>query len=116
MGQYIARRLIYLVLVLFAVSAITFGLMHAVPGGPFNSNKSLPPEIISNLEKHYNLDGPLIVQYADYLYEVMVPHITSEMPTNAIEDDYLITVNIGSIWIKWMNFGPSYKSRIKKCK
>ena len=113
MGQYIARRLVYLVLVLFAVSAITFGLMHAVPGGPFNSNKSLPPEIIANLEKHYNLDSPLIVQYADYLYEVMVPHITSEMPTNAIEDDYLITVNIGSIWIKWMNFGPSYKSRIR---
>ncbi len=35
MGRYFVRRLLWMVLVLFVVSAITFGLMHAVPGGPF---------------------------------------------------------------------------------
>ena len=113
MGRYIARRLIYLVLVILAVSAITFGLMHAVPGGPFDKEKALPPEILANLEKRYNLDDPLVVQYANYLYEVTIPHFTTKAPSNAIEDDYLITANIGGVWIKWINFGPSYKSRIR---
>ncbi len=44
MGRYIIRRLLYLVVVLLVVSAITFGLMHAVPGGPFDREKALPPK------------------------------------------------------------------------
>jgi len=113
MGRYIARRIIYLVLVILAVSAITFGLMHAVPGGPFDSEKALPPDILANLEKRYNLDDPLLVQYFNYIYEVTIPHISTTAPTNAIEDDYLIVANIGNVWVKWVSFGPSYKSRIR---
>ena len=62
MGRYIIRRLLYMIVVLFVVSAITFGLMHAVPGGPFDREKALPPEIMANLEKRYNLDEPLMTQ------------------------------------------------------
>ncbi len=42
MGRYFVRRLLWMVLVLFVVSAITFGLMHAVPGGPFSREKAVP--------------------------------------------------------------------------
>ena len=35
MGRYIIRRLLYMLVVILVVSMITFGLMHAVPGGPF---------------------------------------------------------------------------------
>ncbi|MCI0521934.1 MAG: ABC transporter permease, partial [Chloroflexi bacterium] len=80
MGRYVIRRLLYLVVVLLVVSAITFGLMHAVPGGPFDKEKKLPPEIVANLEKRYNLDKPLLMQYFDYLYEVAIPHITTKAP------------------------------------
>jgi len=113
MGRYIVRRMIYLVLVLLAVSAITFGLMHAVPGGPFDKEKSLPPEIVANLEKRYNLDDPLLKQYGKFMYEVTIPHITTKAPTKAIEDDYLVEFKVGNTWFRWINFGPSYKSRIR---
>lgn len=59
MGRYLVQRLLYMLLVLFVVSVITFGLMHLVPGGPFDKEKPLPKEIIANLEKRYHLDQPL---------------------------------------------------------
>jgi ABC-type dipeptide/oligopeptide/nickel transport system permease component len=111
MGRYIARRLIYLVVVLFVVSAITFGLMHAVPGGPFDKEKALPPEIIANLEKRYHLDEPLLVQYGRYLYDVFIPRLSANPPSGSVDDDFLITVKLGNVYFKWMNFGPSYASR-----
>ena len=45
MARYIIRRLVYLIAVLLMVSIITFGLMHAVPGGPFDREKALPKEL-----------------------------------------------------------------------
>jgi len=111
MGRYIARRLIYLLVVLFVVSAITFGLMHAVPGGPFDREKALPPEIIENLNKRYHLDEPLLMQYGRYLYDVFIPRLSSTPPTGSVDDDFLITVKVGNVWFKWMNFGPTYSSR-----
>jgi ABC-type dipeptide/oligopeptide/nickel transport system permease component len=111
MGHYIVRRLVYLFVVLFVVSAITFVLMHAVPGGPFDREKALPEEIIANLEKRYHLNEPLVVQYGRYLSEVALPHFTTNPALNMIEDDFLVNVHIGNFWVQWMNFGPSYSSR-----
>ncbi|NMC79631.1 MAG: ABC transporter permease [Chloroflexi bacterium] len=113
MGRYIVRRLIYLVAVLVVVSGITFGLMHAVPGGPFDREKALPAETIANLEKRYHLDQPLLKQYGNYLYEVMIPHISTQPPGTSLMDYYLLNIKLGGIWVKWMNFGPSYTSRIR---
>jgi oligopeptide transport system permease protein len=41
--------------------------MHAVPGGPFNGEKTLRPEVLASLNKQYGLDKPLGVQYVNYL-------------------------------------------------
>ncbi len=64
MAQYIIRRMMWNALVLVVISMITFGLMHAVPGGPFDKEKALPEEIMTNLEERYHLDEPLPMQYA----------------------------------------------------
>src|SRR3990170_633496 len=112
MGRYIARRLIYLFAVLLVVSIITFGLMHAVPGGPFDKEKKLPDEIIANLNKKYNLDKPLYQQYASYMYDVFIPRFTTRGPSGDLLDDFIFNVKLGdSFWIRWMNFGPSFTSR-----
>jgi len=111
MGQYIVRRLIYLFVVLFVVSVITFALMHAVPGGPFDREKKLPKEIMENLNKRYHLDDPLVVQYGRYMYDVLIPHFSVQAPTSSLQDDFLFKVKLGPVWLKWMNFGPSYASR-----
>lgn len=111
MGAYIIRRLLYMLIVQFVVSLITFALMHSVPGGPFDREKPLPKETIENLNARYHLDDPLWKQYAQYMYDVTIPRITTTPPTTALTDDFLVDVKIGASWFRWMNFGPSYFSR-----
>jgi ABC-type dipeptide/oligopeptide/nickel transport system permease component len=111
MINYILRRLLYMLVVLFVVAGITFILMHSVPGGPFDKEKKLPPEIQANKEKYYHLDDPLPVQFFSYLSRVTIPRIAATPPTLQTDDDYLITIKVGEYWFRWMNFGPSYASR-----
>ncbi len=111
MGRYIIRRLLYMLVVVLVVSMITFLLMHAVPGGPFTREKTLPEETIRILNERYHLDEPLYVQYASYLYAVFIPHFTTIPPSTSYQDDFLLNANIGPLWIRWMNFGPSYRAR-----
>ena len=111
MTNYILRRLLYMLVVLFTVAGITFSLMHAVPGGPFDTEKNLSPEIQAIKERYYHLDDPLYVQFFSYLYEVAVPRLSPTPPTLQTSDDYLITFKVGKYWFKWMNFGPSITSR-----
>jgi oligopeptide transport system permease protein len=57
------RRLLWLGITLGVVFTVTFALMRAVPGGPFDSEKSVPPEVRRNLERRYNMDLPIWRQY-----------------------------------------------------
>jgi oligopeptide transport system permease protein len=63
---YIARRVLWIIPVLFTVSVITFFLMHAVPGGPWDSEKHLPANVQKQLNAQYGLDQPLYVQYVQW--------------------------------------------------
>lgn len=67
MLAYIIKRVFNAVLVLWVVITITFGLMHAIPGGPFTVEKSLPPVVLKSIEERYKLNDPLYKQYGDYL-------------------------------------------------
>ena len=111
MGRYIVRRLLDMIVVILVVSVITFGLMHAIPGGPFSRERALPAATIKILNERYHLDDPLWKQYVDYIYNVLIPHITPKPPSTSLSDDFLINIKIGRIWIRWMNFGPSFRSR-----
>ena len=89
MGRYVVRRVLYMLVVLLVVSMITFLLMHAVPGGPFTTEKALPAETIKVLNERYHLNDPLWKQYTDYVYNTMIPHVTTTAPTTSLLDDYL---------------------------
>ncbi|HQY06018.1 MAG TPA: ABC transporter permease subunit [Lacunisphaera sp.] len=71
MFRFIARRLLQVIPVLFVIITATFFMVRFVPGGPFTSEKALPPEILKNLEAHYGLDQPLWRQYGTYLGQVI---------------------------------------------
>lgn len=71
MFSYLIKRLANAVLVLWVVTTVTFFLMHAIPGGPFDQEKSLPPAVKANVEARYNLHAPLMEQYTDYLSNVV---------------------------------------------
>lgn len=67
MLRYILLRLLGIVGVIWIIGTITFLLMHAIPGGPWDESKSaLPPEIKENIRRKYGLDKPLYEQYAGY--------------------------------------------------
>ena len=115
MGKYIIRRLLWLAVVLFVVSAITFIMMRLVPGGPFNTDRGVPDAIIANLERRYNLDAPLVEQYLDYIAGLSVPHITDGEWRRSISEDYLVNIPLPilgeGVAFRWMNFGPSLTRR-----
>ncbi|HSW57638.1 MAG TPA: ABC transporter permease [Dehalococcoidales bacterium] len=71
MTKYIIRRLMWLVVVLLVVSFLTFSLMHLVPGGPWDRDKQLSPQVIKNLNQKYGLDKPFMEQYARYMWGVL---------------------------------------------
>ena len=80
MIQLILKRLFTYIPVLLVVVIITFLMVHAAPGGPFDAERVSSPEIIEKLNEAYNLDKPIHVQIYNYLF-------------NAIQGD----------------FGPSFK-------
>jgi ABC-type dipeptide/oligopeptide/nickel transport system permease component len=100
-------------LVLFAVSMITFALMHAVPGGPFTLEKSLPAATLKQLNAKYNLDAPLHIQYLKYVVDIAIPVVTTGEQSSYLNHEYLINLSLpfgDEATLRWMNFGPSYKT------
>ena len=63
MGKYIVKRILLAILTVLIICAITFFLMHAVPGGPFNREKALSEATINALNARYGLDKPVGVQF-----------------------------------------------------
>jgi oligopeptide transport system permease protein len=67
MSRYIIKRLLWIIPVLFAVSVITFTLMHAVPGGPWEREKPVSASIQAALNVKYGLDDPVPIQYVRWV-------------------------------------------------
>lgn len=67
MESYFLRRLLGVVPTLFIVITVTFFLVRLAPGGPFDQEQALTPEVRANLEAAYGLDQPVLVQYGRYL-------------------------------------------------
>jgi oligopeptide transport system permease protein len=71
MWTFFFKRVLSGIPVLIAVATLTFVIMHLVPGGPFDTEKKLPPEIIANIEAKYHLDQPLATQYLLYMKQIL---------------------------------------------
>lgn len=67
MGRYFVKRVAGAVPTLFIIITLAFFLIRIAPGGPFDQEQSLAPEIKANLEAAYGLDRPIWVQYGRYL-------------------------------------------------
>ena len=67
MTRYVFRRLGGAIIILWVIITVTFALMHAIPGGPFTTEKKLPPQVKASIEAKYHLDDPVWKQYGDYL-------------------------------------------------
>jgi ABC-type dipeptide/oligopeptide/nickel transport system permease component len=87
MARYLIGRVIGLVIVFVIVSIVAFVLMHSVPGGPFDEEKSpLPPAAKANILRKYGLDRPLYEQYLRYMGAAMQGDfgISFQSPTETV--------------------------------
>jgi oligopeptide transport system permease protein len=67
MLSYVIRRTLVAIPTLFVIITAAFFMMRIAPGGPFDNERHLPPEIERNIESAYNLDKPVYEQYFLYL-------------------------------------------------
>lgn len=67
MLRFAMLRILSAIPTLLAVITLAFMLVHAAPGGPFDAERVLPPEIEENIERAYHLDEPMPQQFMRYL-------------------------------------------------
>ena len=71
MLSFILRRLSISIPVILFLIIFSYLLMYLAPGGPFDTERGLPPEVMANLEKKYGLDKPLPVQIWNYVVGIV---------------------------------------------
>lgn len=71
MVKYVIKRVLLALLTIVIICAITFFVMHAVPGGPFSREKALSQATIDALNARYNLDKPVGVQFLMYMKGIL---------------------------------------------
>jgi oligopeptide transport system permease protein len=71
MLSFVVRRLAVAIPTLLILVVLSFILMYSAPGGPFNSERPLPPEVLANIEAKYGLDQPFWKQIVNYVSGVV---------------------------------------------
>src|SRR5215212_2774554 len=102
MAAYLVGRILGLIVVFMIVSVLAFVLMHSVPGGPFDEEKSpLPPAGKANILRKYGLDRPLYEQYLRYMGSALQGDfgISFQSPTESVMQ------LIGRTWPTSMQLG-----------
>jgi len=69
--HHVVSRSLGLIPTLLMLITIAFFMIRMAPGGPFDTEKALPPEIRANLDAKYHLDEPLLQQYFRYLGQIV---------------------------------------------
>jgi oligopeptide transport system permease protein len=100
MIPYVIRRLLWLVPVLLFVSLITFAMMHAVEGGPWDPDVKVSPAAKENLARKYGLDEPLLQQYATYMGNALqgdlgISFFSQEPVTDLILRGFRVSASLG---------------------
>lgn len=71
MFLFILKRVLQAIPVLLVVATVTFFMVRAAPGGPFDKDRAIPQEVMMQLNKRYHLDDPLWKQYVDYMGNIV---------------------------------------------
>ena len=100
MTRYVIKRVLLAILTVFLISAITFFVMHMVPGGPFNREKALDPATVAALEARYHLDKPLPEQFLLYMGNLLKGDFGVSLKngrniTDIIKDSFPVSAKLG---------------------
>lgn len=103
MTQYIIRRLLVALPVMFAIILVTFMLIQAVPGGPFDTVgfKSMPEHMRRIMERRYGLDKPLYVQFGRYVGNLLqgdlgpMLKLRSQSVNDVVAETFPVSIQLG---------------------
>lgn len=102
MSNFLIRRVINGFLSLFVVTLIIFFLLRAIPGGPFDTEKNVQPEVLRNLEAYYGLDKPPLQQFFTYVVNALQGDLGVSYSqlgysvTDLIKDKLPVSVELGT--------------------
>ena len=101
MTGYIIRRILWMIPLLWAIATITFFLMHAVPGGPFASERPIPDSVQQALNARYNLDKPIYEQYVLYFWDLLQLDLGLSFRGDRevftlLKDGFIVTAQLGT--------------------
>ena len=94
MIAFLARRYFWFLLTVWVVFTVSFFLMRAVPGGPFDGERKLEPDVKQAIERRYRVNEPLLEQYAYHL----------GMAAGVLTEE-------GTFRLGFPDLGPSYRIR-----
>jgi oligopeptide transport system permease protein len=92
MLRFTLLRFLWAIPTLLLVIVLAFLMVHAAPGGPFDAERTLPPEIEANIAKAYHLDEPLPQQFGRYLGGIL----KGDLGPSYRYRDYTVTELIGN--------------------
>lgn len=107
MKRFILRRVLGLVPTMLVIVTLAFFLVRLAPGGPFDSERAVPPEVKADLEKKYGLDRPLLSQYVTFLGNAATGDLGISMKyqnrtvNEIIADGFPATLAVGSLALLW---------------
>ena len=105
MFRFILKRLGMMLLAMFMIILLTFSIMHAIPGGPFTSDKKVSAEVEAALNEKYNLDKPLPVQFFSYLGGILHGDFgpsykyTGKTVNDFISNGFPVSARLGAVTI-----------------
>ncbi len=109
MIQYVIRRLLFAIPVLFAIVLATFVLIHALPGGPFDTvgEKAMPEAMRRVMERRYGLDKPLYEQFFLYLGNLIqgdlgpMLQLRSQTVNDIVAETFPVSAQLGMLCVIW---------------
>jgi oligopeptide transport system permease protein len=97
MGRYIARRFLLTIPVLLGASFLIFAMVYALPGDPIRAlagDRPLSPAVMAQLKEDFNLNDPLLVQYAKYLGDLFQGDLGTDFRGRPVLDTILLRLPV----------------------
>lgn len=107
MKRFVLRRVLGLVPTMLVIVTLAFFLVRLAPGGPFDSERAVPPEVKADLERKYGLDRPLASQYLTFITNAAQGDLGISMKyqnrtvNEIIADGFPATLAVGSLALVW---------------
>ena len=107
MKGYVLRRVLGLVPTLLVIVVASFLVIRLAPGSPFSSERSVPPEVLADLERAYGFDQPMYVQLLSYVGNLLRGDLglSTKYPQRTVNeiiaDGFPATLALGALALAW---------------